>query len=152
MSDKRTPNWQPVSNIPLIAQMIDGMLHEAMEHYATLQEAVPKPHVLDDYTVNRIIKVFTQQQEDLPLYDEQLRRWKAAALTTNQNQEVERLQKQLAQLRENITKILTLAQQLKKGTIENQLGKTDLQIGLESLLKPLPKRKPIYNAINIIKR
>ena len=142
MSDKRTPNWQPVSNIPLIAQMIDGMLAEATEHYVTLQEAIPKPHVLDDYTVNRIIKVFTHQQEDLPLYDEQLRRWKAAALSTNQTQEVERLQKQLAQLRENITKILTLAQQLKKGTIEAQLAKSDLQLGLEALLKPPPKRKP----------
>ena len=49
MSDKRTQNWQPVSNIPLIAQMVDGMLHEAIEHYATLQEAIPKPHVLDDW-------------------------------------------------------------------------------------------------------
>lgn len=142
MSNNRTPNWQPVSNIPLIAQMIDGMLHEATEHYATLQEAIPKPHVLDDYTVNRVVKVFTQQQEDLPLYDEQLRRWKAAALTTNQSQENGRLQKQLAQLRENITKILTLAQQLKKGTIEAQLGKSDLQLGLEALLKEPPKRKP----------
>lgn len=143
MSGERIPQWRPIKDMPMLTYAIDGMLQTANENYITLQEAIPKPYVLDDYTVNRVIKAFTTQQADLPLFDEQLRRWQATKLTHSQNQEVARLLIQLGQLRETITKILTLAQQLKKGTIEAVLGKSDEQVGLEALMKPPPpKRKP----------
>jgi hypothetical protein len=35
------------------------MLQEAEEHYQTLQKARPRPHVLDDETVRRVIEVFS---------------------------------------------------------------------------------------------
>jgi len=38
--------------------MIDGALAETQEQYQTLLEARPRPHVLDDYTVGRVTKVF----------------------------------------------------------------------------------------------
>ena len=48
MSEQSTPkvNWQSIIAMPLISSMIDGLLDE-----------VERPHVLDDYTVGRIIKV-----------------------------------------------------------------------------------------------
>ena len=52
------PDWQPISRMPLIGSMIDGMLQDAEEHYQTLLQASPKPHVLDDYTVGRVFEVF----------------------------------------------------------------------------------------------
>src|SRR5208337_4665139 len=52
------PDWQPISRLPLIGSMIDGMLQDAEEHYQTLLQASPKPHVLDDYTVGRVFEVF----------------------------------------------------------------------------------------------
>ncbi len=52
------PDWQPISRMPLIGSMIDGMLQDAEEHYETLLQASPKPHVLDDYTVGRVFEVF----------------------------------------------------------------------------------------------
>ena len=45
----------------------------------------------DDYTVGRVIQVFTTQQNDLWLFDEQLRRWEKGPLTNAQRREVERL-------------------------------------------------------------
>ena len=33
------PDWQPISRLPLIGSMIDGMLQDAEEHYQTLLEA-----------------------------------------------------------------------------------------------------------------
>jgi hypothetical protein len=45
------------------------MLESADEQYQTLQLARQRPHVLDDYTVGRVITVFTKQQKDLGLYD-----------------------------------------------------------------------------------
>ncbi len=71
-----TPNFQPISIIPVISKYIDGALKDAKEHYQTLQEAEARPFSLDDVLVNRISKVFTEQKQDLRLFDEQLSRWK----------------------------------------------------------------------------
>lgn len=129
------PHWQPIERLALIAPHIDGMLADAIEHYETLQEAQPKPYVLDDYTIGRVIEVFTAQQNDLWLFDEQLRRWAAGKLTSAQHTEVQRLGGQMLRLHEVITSILRLADELKEGTIEKQLAKSDIELGIEELLK-----------------
>ena len=110
-------------------------LEAATENYETLQEARLKPHVLDDFTVQRVIDVFTTQQNDLWLFNEQLRRWKAGQLTATQRKDIERLVGQMAKLRQTITNILHLANELKEGTIEKQLAKSDAQLGLEYLIR-----------------
>ena len=71
------------------------MLESSEEQYATLQEAKPKPHVLDNYTVGRVISAFTTQIADLWLFDEQLKRWSAETLTPEQRAEVVRLVEQM---------------------------------------------------------
>ena len=79
--------------------------------------AKSEPHVLDDYTLNRVKEVFTVQLEDLRLFNEQLARWSKGSLATQQRIEVERLVGQMKKLREQITTILALADELSKGTI-----------------------------------
>jgi hypothetical protein len=132
------PQWQPIERLLLIATHIDGMLESATEQYETLQLAKPKPFVLDDYTVGRVIEVFTTQQGDLWLFDEQLRRWERGTLTSAQRREVERLAGQMLQLHEVISAILRLAEQLKERTIEKVLAKSDAELGLETLLTGWP--------------
>jgi hypothetical protein len=39
-------NWQPISQVPLIASMIDTSLDDTREHLATLTKAKARPHVL----------------------------------------------------------------------------------------------------------
>lgn len=109
------------------------MLGMAEEQYGNLQQARERPHVLDDYTVGRVIKVFAEQSNDLWLYEEQLARWKKDELTATQRQEVERLGEQLTRLREEIASILSLAEELKSGTIESVLAKSDIELALEVL-------------------
>ncbi len=138
MAKQPSPQWQPIERLPLLATHIDGMLESATEQYETLQLAKPKPFVLDDYTVGRVIKVFTTQQGDLWLFDEQLRRWERGPLTNAQRQEVERLAGQMLQLHEVISAILRLAEQLQKHTIEKVLAKSDAELGLEMLLNGWP--------------
>jgi hypothetical protein len=133
-----TPQWQPIERLALIASHIDGMLESATEQYETLQLAKPKPFVLDDYTVGRVIEVFTTQQGDLGLFDEQLRRWERGPLTNAQRREVERLADQMLRLHEVINAILRLAEQLKERTIEKVLAKSDVELGLETLLSGWP--------------
>lgn len=134
MPKQPQPQWQPISMLPTIATHIDGMLEAAQEQYETLLPAKAKPHALDDYTVNRVKKVFTTQQNDLWLFDEQLARWSKGSLSAQQRTEVERLAGQMKKLREQITVILVLANELAKGTIEKVMGKSDVELGLESLL------------------
>jgi hypothetical protein len=127
-------NWQPISALPLIASLIDGLLDEAEQQYENLESCRPQPHVLDDYTVGRVIKVYTEQADDVGLYAEQLSRWSRLNLTPSQRQEVTRLSGQIPRIRERISAILALAEELKGGTIETVLRKSDLEVGLEFLL------------------
>src|SRR5260370_41558020 len=123
------PQWQPITQLALIARHIDGMVESASEQYANLLQARPKPYVLDDYTVTRVKEVFTTQQKDLWLFDEQLTRWGKGTLSAQQRIEVERLAGQMKKLREQITAILELADQLGKGTIEKVMAKSDAELG-----------------------
>jgi len=131
--DDRTPNWQPISALPMIAFMIDGMLHDTQEQYKTLLEARNKPHVLDDDTVDRVYSVFTTQLEYVALYDEQFSRWKNGRLSSDQRQEVERLTRQMERLQQVCHQILSLAAELKEGTIDRIMEKSDFQLGVEIL-------------------
>ena len=96
MPQQPQPQWQPITQLALIASHIDGMLEAAQEQYQTLQPARAKPHVLDNYTVGRVTEVFTAQKNDLWLFDEQLKRWAAQSLTSRQRTEVQRLTGQMA--------------------------------------------------------
>ncbi len=124
----------------MIAAHIDGMLQADREQYETLLEAKPKPHVLDDSTANRVIAAFTTQRNDFGLLDEQLQRWAALPLSDQQRHEVERLIEQMRLLRENNEQVLTLARELSKSTIDKVMAKSDVELGLEMLMKGWPKR------------
>ena len=128
--DTPQPTWQPIARLGMIAHHIDGMLESAEENYGNLQEAKPKPHVLDDYSVGRVISVFATQRDDLWLFDEQLRLWKARQLTARQRAEVDRLVGQMKRLREVIASILALADELKERTMEKVMAMSDAELGL----------------------
>ncbi len=138
--ERPTPQWQPIDKLPVIADAIDGMLESAEEQYPTLEEARPRPSMLDDYTVGRVVGVYTEQRDDLWLYEEQLRRWHAGTLTEAQRREVERLTGQLGRLRAVIDKTLALMDELKGGTIEKMMSKSDLEVGLEMLTRLVRKQ------------
>jgi hypothetical protein len=133
MVKESQPQFQPISMLPTIAQHIDGMVEADQGQLETLQEAEPKPHVLDDFTVNRVIQAFTTQKQDLWLFDEQLRRWQTLQLTTEQRSEVTRLRTQMVKLRQINTDVLSLAKKLRQGTIEQVLAMSDFELGLEVL-------------------
>ncbi len=139
MADEQTPNWQPISFLPKLAEMVDGMLESAEEVYRSLQQAQDRPHVMDDYTIGRVREVHTTQRNDLWLYEEQLSRWQQAEPMPAQHTEIKRLQRQLDQLRSVLTLCLALTEELKEGTIEKVLGKSDIEMAVDFLsgkLKP----------------
>jgi hypothetical protein len=121
---------------------IDGLLAADREQYAALLEARPTPHLLDDATVARTKRVFTEQRDDLGLYEAQLARWDRQALTAGQRREVARLTGQLARVREVVAAILALADELAPRTIDRLLAMDDAELGLATLLGRIPLPDP----------
>lgn len=138
------PQYRPINFLPTLATHIDGMLAAHQEQYSNLLEAKDRPHVLDDYTVNRVIQAYTTAKQDLPLFDEQLRRWSAEKVTDTQRQEIIRLKGQMQKLHEVVDNVLKLANTLAKGTIEQQLAKSDEQLGLEYLKRMRGEKQSEY--------
>jgi len=141
-NDGTVINWQPISNLATVAFIIDGTLHDTKRQYELLLRARENPYTLDDYTVDRIFSVYTTQRDDISIYDEQLVRWKREQLDSDQRQEVERLTKQAGELRSVNQRILSLAVELRKETIDRIMEKSDLELAMDVLTGKLklPKR------------
>jgi hypothetical protein len=137
------PHWHPIAMLTTTARHIDGMVEADQEQLTTLGEARARPYVLDDDTVNRVKRAFTTQREDFWIFEEQLRRWQALKLTTQQRTEITRLQDQMARLHQINNDVLALAEELSKGTIEKQLAKSDFELGLEMLLRMANGEDPL---------
>jgi signal transduction histidine kinase len=131
-------NWQPISRLPLVAGMIDAAVSDTAEHMQTLTKARARPHVLDDATIDRIERVHGEQLEFVDIYAEQLRRWQAEPLSPAQRREMDRLDAQNRRLRQLTRDVLALAQELRKGTIERLMASSDVELGLQALLRALP--------------
>jgi hypothetical protein len=128
-------NWQPISQMPLIASMITASLNDTREHLGTLTKAKDRPHVLDDATIDRVEQVHTEQMQYIDIYTRQIARWRTAKPSAVQAKELDRMEKQNQQLRDVTTDVLALAGELRKGTIVRILGMSDLELGLQTLLR-----------------
>jgi len=64
MTNKQPPHWRPISDLPLIASLIDGTLENTEEQYQTFSEIKHKPHILNDAIVERTIKLYQAQLDD----------------------------------------------------------------------------------------
>ena len=128
-------NWQPISQMPLVASMITTSLNDTREHLGTLTKATDRPHVLDDATIDRVEQVHTEQMQYINIYTQQIARWRTAKPSAVQAKELDRMEKQNQQLRDVTTDVLALAGELRKGTIERVLGMSDLELGLRTLLR-----------------
>jgi hypothetical protein len=135
-------NWQPISQMMLIASMIDTSLDDTREHLATLTEARSRPHVLDDDAIDRVEKVHTEQMEFVGIYTQQISRWRDEKPSATQTRALDRMATQNQQLHDVTIDVLALARVLRNGTIEQVLGMSDGELGLQSLLgnRPTPKR------------
>jgi hypothetical protein len=133
MTNKQQPRWRPISELPLIASLIDGTLANTEEQYQTFSEIKNKPHVLDDAIVERTIKLYRAQLNDHCLFEEQIRLWSDSELTSRQRQEVERLSAGLVKLKEKSEAILKLMDTIKDRTIDKILAKDDIKIAIDVL-------------------
>jgi len=138
MPNANPVNWQPISQMKLIASMIDDALGDTRKHLQTLTRARARPHVLDDATIDRVEQVHTEQMEFVDIYTQQIARWRTEKPSPAQTRELDRMQEQNQQLQVVTADVLTLASELRKGTIDRVLAMTDLELGLQALLGTNP--------------
>jgi hypothetical protein len=138
MPNANPVNWQPISQIKLIASMIDDALGDTSEHLQTLTRARARPHILDDATIDRVERVHTEQMEFVDIYTQQIARWRTEKPSPAQTRELDRMQERNQQLRVATADVLALASELRKGTIDRVLAMTDLELGLQALLGTNP--------------
>ncbi|MFE0062586.1 hypothetical protein [Streptomyces sp. NPDC059003] len=126
--------WHPISKLEFFIDHTRGWLADSRESFATYEEARDKPHVLDDATVARIKKVFTEQDESLTLFEEQAAKWGELDLSPSRRTKLQTLNDQLAELRELRLQVLDLADELAGGTIEKVMAMSDEEADLAALL------------------
>jgi hypothetical protein len=61
MTDFQGVQWQPITQLPLFIQMVDGLLAEVEAFHDTLAEAGGKPQALDDATLNRVEQQYQER-------------------------------------------------------------------------------------------
>jgi|GEM_PF-490695 len=133
MAEKPTPEWKPIDHLPLIGTMIDTSLKDNEAFYQTLLDGKSKPHLFDDSSVERILKVYAEQREDHWVFEEQVARWRMTELPLGTLKELDRLDRQLVKAKEVLDGILFLAAELKRGTIDTILAKDDLDLAFDYL-------------------
>ena len=72
--------------------------------------------------------------EFIDIYTRQIDRWRTEKPSASQARELDRMEKQNQQLRGVTADVLTLACELRKGTIERVLGMSDLELGIQAVL------------------
>jgi hypothetical protein len=58
-------NFPPLTMLPILSHAISGALDASKEQLINLLQAEKKPYVLDDDTVNRVIKSYTEQNKTI---------------------------------------------------------------------------------------
>ncbi len=107
--------------------MIGGMLEEVETENLFMLEAQKEPHTIDDYTIQQVMDVYTEQQDVLWVYREQLSRWKQENPAPKQLKELTRLEQQVDEIDQYLTDILAIADEIKDKTIDRILGKSDTE-------------------------
>ena len=120
-------NWQPISEMPLIASMIDDALDDTRIHLETLTQARTQVH--------------TEQLEFVDIYARQIARWRTARPSADQTRELNRMDDQNQQLRTVTEAVLALADKPRKGTIDRIMGMSDIELGVQALLGHRPANR-----------
>jgi hypothetical protein len=136
MRDSKNPNvnWQHLDMLPVFLEITDGQLGEARIQLDNMHAAKTKPHVLDDDTVNRIIDVYTKQNSDLWVQDEQCSKWIQQNPTQSQLQKINDLKLSIAELKKANTKIIEICKDISSKTIDKILDKSDMEVALDFLM------------------
>lgn len=119
--DPNKVTWRDTSDITFIACMIDDGIEDTQDQYNLFSKSEDKPHILNNETVNRALKLAEEDSVFIEIYEEQLNRWQNENLTTVQEKKINRISEELEKYRNLHQKYLDLLKKLSSETIEKKL-------------------------------
>ena len=82
-------SWYPIGDLPWFSQMLEEEIENVEELFTSFSEALPKPHILDDETIDRAIRFFNVKLELLGYPEQQADRWRQEATSSEEQKAVE---------------------------------------------------------------
>lgn len=130
---KEKQKFHPFSMLPTILMISEGQLESSKEQLINMEAVKDKPHVLDDEIINRSLKLYNEQNEDVNAFLEQCRRWKEQSPNSRQLAQIQQVEDCNKKLLEINTQILSIIDRCKDHTINKILEKSDLELGCDLL-------------------
>lgn len=132
MNESKNPIWHPLEKLPLFASLIDEQVEACQKQLENLDPLDGrKSPILDDAIVERMFRVYREQQKKLPIFSEQLCRWENEKPSEAQRSEIKRLQQQLDYWKEALEELLRLAREYQEFTIEKVLARDDVEVAFD---------------------
>jgi len=126
--NKQQPQWQPISMLPVFSEMVAGLLESSLTQLNNMRLIADKPHILDDHTINRMIKLYSEQLEDHWMFEAQFARWKQGTLSFADEKKIDRLIKLSAKLKQTNEAILKQVHAIEDKTIDNIKSMDDTEL------------------------
>lgn len=128
-------HWYGLNMLPLYFEMSEGQLNSSCEQLENLQKIPSKLHILDNATLDRIIKLHSSQNADNWVFFEQCKKWRDENPNEEELKLIAQVEKSAYELEQVNQEILKLANSFKGVTIDSLLTISDAELGLEFLLK-----------------
>jgi hypothetical protein len=111
VSDEPKPQFHPISALPMLAAHIGSWLPQVLKRERQFGSAAAG--TLDESLIRETLCVYAEMKADLPLFEEQLRRWRIGPLSLTQRGKLSQLDAQLARIRTAIGFVLSEAERLR---------------------------------------
>lgn len=128
-------SWFPLSALPKLSGDIAWMLADSKTQLAGLENSLAKRQTPDALLIDRLIKYNTEIASTLELYREQLDAWLSGDVAAAESFEVERLRRQLPELKNILDKILELCAVMKTDNPAAMVGSDTTRLPISELYK-----------------
>jgi len=130
---KQQPTFHHISKALSILEITHGMLESSKDQLVNMENIKDKPYVLNDELINRSIKLYTSQNEDLDIFLQQCVIWKNKELNELQQYQVTTIEENINSLLKINNQILAIVDACKDSTINKILAKDDLELAIDAL-------------------
>jgi hypothetical protein len=128
------PTWYDLEMLPLCVNMSHSTFDLALSDLKNLQSYVDDPLVIEMEDVNRIIKTYEEQTENLRIYEEQCKKWRVEFISKKQLSQIKKIENTVIKLKNIYEQLLTLAYHFKIQAIDHVVRiEKDTSIAIERM-------------------
>lgn len=116
------PVWYGIEMLTMYLSISEGVFANCKDQLQNLEACQNRPYVLDNKTINRIIKLCNDEMELTPICLEQCHRWRKLNLTKQQIKDIDQLESNEKECLEINKNILYLASSYRKKWLSGSIA------------------------------